>query len=155
MKAVNDLDFLNLFWAEAKQVGQKILNELHICAEPTPPIKKGMIYIVNFSDISGHCWGVEQTIARLFGSSMTLRVLAEKINYMILKGRANDVKLMLEAIVKTGEKTLYKGAEKNSIITFDNPKRESLGKGHFRVGAMAYTLTYAEIRQIKKYFNLS
>jgi hypothetical protein len=118
-------------------------------------MKKGLMYIVNFSDISGHCWGVEHTITRLFGSSLTLRILAEKINYMILKGRANDVKPMLEAIIKTGEKKLYKGRGKLSIRTENNPNKESLGKGHFRVGTMAYTLTDAEIRQIKKYFNLN
>ena len=49
----NDLDFLFGFWAEAKAIGQKILNEL---SQTKPIVKKkvkqGLLNFVNFSDVN-------------------------------------------------------------------------------------------------------
>jgi hypothetical protein len=113
MRATKDLDFLSLFWAEAKAIGQRVLTELPknsikysdklIQVNPNSTVK---MFLVPFSEISGKSWGVEEILSRLGGESQTLKVLADKVNHMILQGRANEVKPMLEKICTGRIKTL-------------------------------------------------
>jgi len=153
MKAVNDLDFLSLFWAEAKAVGQRVLKDLPNCATPNIGNGKQLMYIVNFSDISGQSWGVKEILTRVMGQSVTLKILANKINYMILEGRANDVKPMLEKIC-TGRIKSLSHPKNKKYDNIPNITAEYLGKGHFRWNYQAHTLNEAEIRRIKEYFNI-
>jgi len=154
MKATNDIDFLSLFWIEAKKIGQKVLEELPKFTQPNIDTKgsKSRLHIVMFSDISGQSWGVSEVLARLHGNSSTLKELADKINYMILKGRANDVKPMLQKICtgrvkKLSQKPAIKDKENGITAMY-------IGKGHFRNNRKAHTLTEQEINHIKRYFNL-
>lgn len=153
MRAVNDLDFLSLFWNEAKEIGHRIVKDLPNCATPNIGDGKQLMYIVNFSDISGKSWGVSEVLTRVMGQSVTLKILADKINNMIYKGRANDVKPMLEKICTGRIKTLSQPPSKYKKKTYGD-YAEFLGKGHFRWDRQAYTLTEAEIRRVKEYFNI-
>ena len=119
------------------------------------------MYIINFSDISGQSWGVEEVLNRCVGTSTTLDTLADKINYMILKGRANDVKPMIERIYSKGIKNLIQPnhSEEKWVLRPDgvNDKLKNLGnigKGHFRWNYQAYILNNVEINHLKKYFKL-
>jgi hypothetical protein len=159
MKHTTDLDFLSLFWKEAMSVEKKIIAELPQTVPNNVQLTKAgsFLHIVNFSDISGQSWGVSQVLIRLGGRSKTLIALAEKINFMIERGRANDVKPMLEKIVTGRVKTLTKKSGKQNAHLKELNKsyhNEYLGKGHFRHNYQAYTLTAIEIDRIKKYFNL-
>jgi hypothetical protein len=159
MKALNDLDFLSLFWAEAKQIGQRILRDLPKCATPNNGKQFRRMYIVNFSDISGQSWGVKEVLSRVMGNSETLNVLADKINYMILEGRAKDVKPMLEKIISRQKHFGHKKSKEVKRIeylknTTGDTSDNYYGKGHFKWNYQAYTLNEAEIRRVKEYFNI-
>jgi len=153
MKEVNDLDFLNLFWVEAKKIGQKVLIELPQFNEPLIKSGNSLMYIVKFSDL-GNDWSVKSVLSRLGGKSLTLKVLSEKINYMILQGRANDVKPMLIKICSGRIKHLSQPKNKH-YVNNPNITAKPLGNGHFRWDYGAHTLTTAEINHVKKYFNIS
>lgn len=153
MKAVNDLDFLNLFWSEAKGIGSKIIRQLPQCAEPNIGKGNKLMYLIKFSDISGRSWGVKDTLTRVMGQSKTLKILANKINYMILMGRANDVKPMLQKIATGRIKSFSHPRSKEAEKRFGK-NTEFLGRGHFRWEYGVHTLTEGELRRIKEYFNL-
>lgn len=150
MKACNDLDFLETYWIEAKKIGVKIKSELPKLAISNIKQNTGtLMYFVKFSDLKDS-WSAEDTLKRIAGESKTLKILADKIEYMILKNRAKDVKPMLEKICSGRIKTLYKINKLESLY----PKKESLGKGHFRVGTQVYKLNNLELKRINIYFNL-
>lgn len=155
MKACNDIDFLSNYWKEVKAIGNRVKADLPLLA--TSNIKDirakdstSLMYIVNFSDISGQSWGVSDVLKRAAGKSVTLSILADKINHMILMNRANDVKPMLEKICSGRIKSLSKTPAKH----YKDAHSEFLGRGHFRWNEQAYTLTPLEIKRIKKYFSL-
>ncbi len=159
MKAVKDLDFLSLFWAEAKAIGQRVLTELpkgsiHYSntLKQVNPNSTVRMFLVPYSQL-GNTWSVESILNRLGGDSETLKVLADKINYMILQGRANDVKPMLEKICTGRIKSLSR--PKGKCWDNENIKAEYLGKGHFRWDYGAHTLTEMEIKRVKEYFNMN
>jgi hypothetical protein len=148
MKAVNDLDFLSLFWVEAKAVGQRVLKDLPQFNEPLAKSNTSLMYLIKFSDLTDS-WSVKDILAKLVGKSITLKILGEKINYMILKGRANDVKPMLIKICSGRIKHLQQPPSK-----YSNNDTQPLGRGHFRWDGKAQTLTTAELEHVKKYFNI-
>lgn len=164
MKAVKDLDFLSLFWAEAKAIGQRVKTDLpkgsvHYSntlkeVNPNSAVK---MFLVPYSQL-GDTWSVEHILNRLGGDSKTLKVLADKINYMILQGRANDVKPMLESICNNNVKSLTKGKSKSDLKNFKEFNTtchaQYLGKGHFRWDFKAHTLTDIEIKRVKEYFKI-
>lgn len=164
MKAVNDLDFLSLFWAEAKAIGQRVINDLPkgsihysdtlVKVNPQSTIK---MFLVPYSQL-GNSWSVETILNRLGGDSETLKVLADKINYMILEGRANDVKPMLEKIcsgrIKSQTHKVKKVYEKSKHLS-ETYHNNYLGKGHFRWNFKAHILTESEIKRVKQYFNIT
>lgn len=145
MKACNDLEFIDSYWEEAKRVGNRVLEELPQCSQSTVKNKIGCIVEVNFSDLKDS-WYPGDILSRKFGKSPTLKILAEKINNMILNGRSDCVKPMLTAIIS------------GRVKHFSKPQKGSnslpLGFGHFRWNFSAHTLTVTEITRIKEYFKL-
>ncbi len=150
MKACNDINFLSNYWIEAKNIAHKIAKEMPQIKKSNVGDGKQLMYIVNFSDISGKSWSVKDVLNRLRGRSETLTVLADKIRYMIHQGRSNDVKPMLEKIITGRIKKLSKKPNKH-----DSGTAEFLGHGHFRWNNSAYVLDHQEINHIKRYFELN
>lgn len=141
-----DIDFLDTYWAKAKSIGDKIMDELPIMI-PNKLQVKGLLKFVNFSDLDN--WSVSDIILKLNGKSKTLGILADKIQDMVYKGRGNDVKDMLVKITTGRIKTHYRPGTPD---VYHPTKRVSLGKGHFRWNRQAHTLNDQEINHIKKYF---
>ena len=158
MKACNDLEFLNSYWKEAKDIGYKIIKELPktIGTQAISKSNTGLLCFVKYSDIE-NSWSVKNLLSKVYGESPTLAVLSDKIFHMILLGRANDIKPMVEKICTGRLKTLTKKVSKHSenkkhiSPTYHN---EFLGKGHFRWNNQAYTLNEKEIKHLKEYFKL-
>jgi hypothetical protein len=116
------------------------------------------MYIVKFSDL-GNSWSVEDVLKKVAGESKTLQILANKINYMINKGRGNDVKPMIKKICTGRIKSLSKPPSKKELHKHKfyeglTPESEYLGKGHFRWNDSAHTLNELEIQRLKNYFKL-
>ncbi len=148
----NDLDFLATYWDKAKEIGTKITNELPQTKIAKHPLTKGKLSFIMFSELTS--WSVDDLNVKINGHSKTLVVLANKINYMIEMGRANDVKPMIQKIVTQKVKTLYHPRGKAWSQSGGN-KRESLGKGHFRWNFGAHTLNAKEIEHLKNFFNIN
>lgn len=160
MKACNDLEFLDTYWDEAKKVAVKITKELPDFKEPDIKSPNGtLMYIVNFRDLTDS-WSVKDVLAKKFGVSPTLKILADKIAHMIIKGDAVNVKPMLVKIVSGRVKHFSIPKDKETIKLFEkygsliDRNSNPLGFGHFRWNRKAHTLTQAEINHIKKYFKL-
>lgn len=159
MKAVKDLDFLSLFWAEAKAIGQRVLTELpkgsiHYSntlkqVNPNSTVK---MFLIPYSQL-GNTWSVEHILNRLGGDSETLKVLADKINYMILQGRANNVKPMLEKICTNRIKSFSQPRSKQAEKDYGK-KTDFIGRGHFKWNFGVHTLTETEVKRVKEYFNI-
>jgi len=150
MEACNDIDFLDNYWSEAKKVADRISSELPKYKESRLiENKSSLMTIVKFSDISGQSWSVPHILARMNGESKILTILADKINHMIYKGRANDIKPMITKICTGRVKSLSKG-----VGGFTSQK-EFLGRGHFRWNDTAHILDTEEIEHLKKYFKLN
>ena len=165
---MKDLDFLESYWSKAKKIGLKIVKELPMCSikdsktlievNPQSTVK---MYLIKYSDL-GDNWNPKDILQKLGGQSKTLSILADKINYMILKGRANDVKPMIEKICSGRTKHFGKMQKtKKSTILSDEYYRKGdnsefyIGKGHFRWNHFgAYTLTPQEIERLKEYFKI-
>jgi hypothetical protein len=147
MKACNDLEFLSNYWIEAKKIGQKIQKELPktIGTQATSKSQTGLLCFVKYSDIT-NSWSVNDLLAKVYGESPTLKILADKIDYMINMGRGNDVPVMIEKIC-TGR--IKKLSQINNTLNNDY-----LGHGHFRWNYKAHTLNQKEIKHLKEYFKL-
>ena len=150
MKACKDIDFLDSYWKEAKNIASRVENELpmNIGDKRKPFYKKdgAKLFIVNFSELDS--WNPGDLIYSISGKSKTLEALADKISRMIYRGRADSVKPMVESICRDNFKKLTK---KNSHPQL---KGEFLGYGHFRWNNQAYTLNKKEITHLKKYFKI-
>ena len=169
MKACNDLDFLTNYWKEAKNIAFRIKKDLPqtIGTQAKSSSKTGLLCFIKYSDIE-HSWSVNDLLAKVYGKSPTLEILADKISYMINMGRGNDVKPMIEKICTGRIKSLYKECSKAQIksntlknsndikkrLVSTNYRREYLGKGHFRWNYQAHTLNKKEIEHLKQYFKL-
>lgn len=162
MKAVNDINFLASYWAEAKRIAEDIKGNLSCgCRDGLLPVFASggaKMFIVKFSDLKDS-WSPNDIIYNVVGASKTLNVLADKIHYMIYKGRANDVKPMIEKICSGRIKKLSQPITKHQkLINKEYVKplytSEFLGYGHFRWNRKAYTLNEAEIKHLKQYFNI-
>lgn len=159
MKACKDIDFLDSYWNEAKRIADNIKDTLPngIGNERKPVFSKGGIkmYIVKFSDLKD-TWLPKDIIYGIAGKSQTLSILADKIHYMIHKGRANDVKPMVESICNNTIKKLTQisGATKKQKEYSRAYHNEHLGYGHFRWNRQAHTLNVMEIRHLKEFFKL-
>lgn len=162
MKACNDVDFLANYWIEAKKIGAKIRKELpgesiidskHLKkVNSESPIK---MFLVNYKDL-GDNWSVDHIISKNGGRSKTLEILADKINHMIILGRGNDVKPMIEKICTGRIKKLSRiiNASKDQKTMGSVYLNNYLGHGHFRWNYKAHTLTIHEIKRLKQYFKL-
>lgn len=149
MKARNDLDFLANYWIDAKKIGQKIKKELSktIGTQVTSKSKTGLLCFVKHSDIM-NSWSVNDLLAKVYGESPTLQILADKIDYMINMGRGNDVPIMIKKICTGRIKSI------SHITTSKGLNSTYLGKGHFRWNYKAHTLNQKEIKHLKEYFKL-
>lgn len=149
MKACNDLDFLTNYWKEAKNIAFKIKKDLPqtISTQTKSHSKTGLLCFVNYSDIE-NSWSVNDLLAKVYGKSPTLEILADKISYMINMGRGNDVKNMVEKICTGRIKSL------SHITTSKGLNNTYLGRGHFRWNYQAHTLNKKEIEHLKNYFKL-
>ena len=168
-----ELEFLGNYWEEAKNIAYDILHNLPNCTENSKGLKfinkESVIkmFLVNYSEI-GNSWSVEDILRKVSGKSKNLEVLADKIFYMVHKGRSNDVKPMIEKICTGRIKSLYKGCSKAQIKSNElrnsddirkrlgstNYMRENLGKGHIRWNNQAYVLNELELNHLKTYFKI-
>ena len=158
MKACNDLDFLTNYWKEAKNIAFKIRKNLPqtISTQAKSISKTGLLCFIKYSDIE-HSWSVNDLLAKVYGKSPTLEILADKISYMINMGRGNDVKNMVEKICTGRIKSLTKKTAGHNIDKkhiADVYHNDFLGRGHFRWNYKAHTLNKKEIEHLKKYFKL-
>lgn len=147
MKACKDIDFLDTYWKEAKRIADDVNNNLASTIEQKriPFFQKGnaKMWIINYSELN--TWN-PQDITGSFGKrNNNLKALADKISYMIYKGRADSIKRMLVSICNDNVKKL---TQPNG---FDG---EFLGYGHFRWNFKAYKLSELEIQHVKKFFKL-
>ena len=158
----NDLDFLSNYWIIAKELGFKIKNELPIIYNNPSKvinIKGSKLNIISYKDLNN--WQVYDLIKSTDNISVTLEALADKINNMILKGRANDVKPMINRIINRAPSMQVKPiCNKEKLRQYLkgqnwNIEPELLGIGHFRWNYQAYTLTKEEIQFLKEYFKIS
>lgn len=149
MKSCNDLNFLTNYWKEAKNIAFKIKKDLPqtIGTQAKSISKTGLLCFIKYSDIETS-WSVNDLLAKVYGKSPTLEILADKISYMINMGRGNDVKNMVEKICTGKLKSL------SHITTSKGLHNTYLGKGHFRWDYKAHTLNKKEIEHLKKYFKL-
>lgn len=149
MKACNDLDFLTNYWKEAKNIAFRIKKDLPqtIGTQAKSSSKTGLLCFIKYSDIE-HSWSVNDLLAKVYGKSPTLEILADKISYMIYMGRGNDVKPMIEKICTGRIKSL------SHITTSKGLNNTHLGKGHFKWNYQAHTLNKKEIEHLKQYFKL-
>ena len=157
----NDLDFLSDYWIIAKELGFKIKNELpiiHNNPSKVINIKGSKLNIISYKDLN--TWQVHDLIKAKDNVSVTLEALADKIYNMILKGRANDVKPMINRIITRHPSMQIKpiSNKEKHRQNFEgwswNKEPEILGIGHFRWNYQAYTLTKEEIQFLKEYFKL-
>lgn len=161
MRACNDIEFLNSYWSEAKNVAFRIEKELPQFTEPNIKSSNGtLMYIVNYSDL-GNSWDVKDILSKNLGQSPTLKILANKIAHMIYRGNADSVKPMIEKIISGRFKHFSKPVSeemKKRNMEFGKEygivSAEPLGFGHFRWDNIVHTLTQAELNHIKKYFRL-
>lgn len=169
----SDLDFLENYWKDTKAIADKIKNEMPLGTADKNSLKflnkdsGSKIFIVNFSDLKDS-WDPNTVASKIAGKSKNLEALSDKIHYMILKGRAADVKPMIEKICSGRIKSFSQGLSKSQIKTnnlkFSDDLRERLvsvtynkeflGRGHFRWNFRVYTLDNFEINHLKKYFEL-
>ena len=149
MKACNDLDFLTNYWEEAKNIAFRIKKDLPqtIGTQAKSHSKTRLLCFIQYSDIE-KSWSVNDLLAKVYGKSPTLEILADKISYMIYMGRGNDVKPMIEKICTGRIKSL------SHITTSKGLNNTYLGKGHFRWNYQAHTLNKKEIEHLKQYFKL-
>lgn len=167
IKSSTDIDFLANYWLECQKIGRKIVKDLpkesiinskHLRKiNPKSDIK---MFLIDFKDL-GNKWDVYNTICKHEGKSETLEILASKIKNMIDKGRAKDVKVMVERIINKGIKNLVQpGYSESKWVTCKDGVNEknrnlgNIGKGHFRWNYGAHTLTTDEIKRLKNYFKL-
>jgi hypothetical protein len=147
MKSCNDLEFLDSYWKEAKKIAKNIKEQLPKVAgidfkDTIYESKKSnaIMFIVNYSDLK-NSWSPKDIIGR----SEPLEALAEKIERMILKGNACNVKRMIESIGKNKMKKhkLYHYSEGKSSL------------GHFRWNYQVYVLNKFEISRVREFFSLN
>lgn len=132
----SDLDFLENYWKDVKEMADKIKNEM-----PIGTTDKNSLKFLNKDS-----WDPNTISSKIAGKSKNLEALSDKIHYMILKGRAADVKPMIEKICSGRIKSFSQGLSKEQIKTnnlkFSDDLRERLvsftynkeflGRGHFR-----------------------
>lgn len=148
------LDFISEYHNRLKIESNKIKNELPYSAENPKP-KKGLNF-VQFKDIK-NSWTVKDLLyGDNFYESENLKLLANKINRMIIKGNAEGVKRMVESFFTTGIKKLSQPPSKEAIENkYHNRFSEFIGYGHFREDWKAVTLTEFELKRVKEYFNIN
>lgn len=151
-----DLSFLNEYHNKLKTIANNIVENLPIL-DNKQIVKKHKEYnflcTIQYKDLTD--WKPKISDKRI---SRNLEQLADKLRHMIYTGKADSIKPMLIAITNNNVKTLYKKGKGNqptiSNNNFDEVKRTSLGKGHFRWNESAITLTNEEINHVKKFFDL-
>ena len=152
-----ELHILNSYH-ELKKIGLRVKRNLPWITEILP--NKDGIYDL---DDKGNTIGKPSSY-----KSHKLEVLANKIDYMIYKGRAHDVEPMLRSIIKGKIKCWgWEGNRKKrreKTLSFEPYKHlnsevyhidgDWFCYGHFRHAKEGYILTEREIQRIKEYFKL-
>ena len=133
---MKDLDFLDSYWKEAKAIADKVLNDLPIGGRKNKSEK----------------------------SQTSLEALGSKIYFMIYKGDAQNVKLMVEKICTGRIKSLSQGISKDGKRINNRYKKDGskyrpcsknfLGRGHFRWNYKTYILTPEEMERVKEFFQV-
>lgn len=141
---VEDLEFLDSYHRRTKEIGDKILLELPRLGDNTTIKSTNGLGMIDYKNIGD--WDVN---LNEFKISKNLNALARKLEHMIRTGKADSIKRMLESICKNNIKTLYKPSG-----SYEQTKRNSLGKGHFRWDDTAITLSTEEIKRVCDYFNI-
>lgn len=158
MKSCNDLKFLSIYWEEAKKVAKNIKENLPKgSVEYSNEIKSIQtannvkMFTVQYSDLQ-NTWSPSEILNKIGGESKSLKALADKIEYMILKGRAKDVEPMIIAILSREKHFGHKQSNHSKKMGYHFA--EYYGKGHFKWNFQAYKLNGAELRKVAEYFNL-
>jgi len=143
-----DTNFVDTYHQRLKAMANAVVNDL-AKKEPTGKVKKvgTLLSVIKYSDMNGVWYNSEWFNSRSVG----LQALANKVAYMLEKGRGDSILPMLESIANNNIKKLYHPYSEYSIKIAkefeDNPqKRESLGKGHFRWDFKAITLSLEDVR---------
>ena len=150
-----------------------IIEELpHLATSNVSTSNGPLMRIIKFSDLKDS-WAPEDVLNT--DTSKSLLRLANKIEDMVERGRANDVEPMLKSIISgkikvwndndgpRGRRNKRREKKQNyKVIEFkypENDQRFNCGEqnfiyGHFRWDFGAYLLNELELRRIKNYFNL-
>lgn len=111
------IKYLDEFYKKAESCLSDIANELPQVAseKELKPIGKNM-WLVNFSDISGKSWSVEDILKTSQGKSPALIKMCEKINWLFYNSPPNIVPFM-KATAKRGY--FLTGHDRDSRIKVD------------------------------------
>ena len=145
----DDLMFTGSYWKKLTDFRDRIEKELPIINLDST-IKDagtgGMLRTMRYKDITD--WHVPGN------QSETLTALANKISYMITKGRGNDVPVLLDRIVNKGTKKLTQPRMPVLKGTTSRIPGEFLGHGHFRWNFQGYTLNDREMYRLREFFGI-
>jgi hypothetical protein len=145
MKKSTDIEFLSNYWIEAKRLATHIQNNLHKGITPNKAENyngQSLMRVINYSDLQN--WDPKHHT----GDSLTLKILGDKLSYMIDMDRSNDIEPMLRKIITGRVKKHYTHYSKLSGT------KDPIGLGHFRWDYQAHTLTDVEIKRVKEFFKL-
>ena len=155
MKNTTNIEFLSNYWIKAKNISNDIKNNLHKGVIPNNSRNyngQSLLRLINFSDLQN--WDPKQHT----GDSLTLKILGNKLSYMIEMGRSNDIEPMLRKIITGRTKRHYTHYRTHSGNFNNNYKvsheKDFAGIGHFRWDYKAHTLTDVEIKRVKEFFKL-
>lgn len=159
MRKETELEFLGNYHKKAKQTADNIRENLPKMETSREVNTFGKyLKLIPFSEMS-NTWNPRKLLTNMYGISPTLNRLADKISYMINKGRSADVEVMVIKIatgrIKTLRKIPSKEALRNALRSGYKKQPELIGKGHFRWDHRAYTLNNYELEQLKSYFKIN
>ncbi len=171
MKFKNDLQFLSLYWEEAKKLGEKIKEELPNYTGKKPH-KKNVLQFIKYKDLEN--WKVEDNLRKQGGFNKNLVALSTKIDDMINRYRSKDIEPMLKSILSERIKVWRTGYDnkgsrnkrrekkfnyeimqffESNEEKFYNGNEQEFCYGHFRYESKGYILTKKELERIKEYLD--
>lgn len=160
----NEIDFISGYHERLKEISCQIKKELPVALKDSSTVKMvnpgtdSKLFIVNYKDL-GDNWSVEHQILKHSSISQNLKNLSEKISYMINKGQEENIKPMLNRIIREPKGRNFgkpSRRKRDPKYTGCNEYFEDnyCGFGHFRLGRKVTMLTPMELSRVKEYFNL-
>lgn len=159
----NAKDLISNHWNHWKQL-QDLKAKIHDQLALRHIVKENrLLFFVKFSDLKDS-WAPKdlllQTNQGNEEKNHNLQALADKLCYMIDKGRSDDIKPMLVSIckntIKAHQRPHYNNISKRRNIYNENETfcNEFIGHGHFRWNFKVYTLSDIEIERVKEFFHI-